>query len=154
LAPEPGGGTRPGREHTLRSEQAPTRLELAWQAHGADLPVNATVRITLAGRQARIRQQLHFLFPREQRAKPRQVLLRLPEALADRLQVEGDSNGLKRSFDERGKPSTFWASLNAEAGETPGQKDSVTLLYSIPLPDAGETALSIPLAWPVQATRL
>src|SRR5262249_13075347 len=26
LAPEPGGGTRPGREHTLRSEQAPTRL--------------------------------------------------------------------------------------------------------------------------------
>jgi hypothetical protein len=158
-APAPGNPVpwHAVREHTWRSEpeQAPARVHLAWRPYGPELPVQSGVEVTLAGGRAQVRQRLQFQFLK---GPPGRVRLRLAESLAGHVRVEGEGGGLERNFESKGKPATYWAPLRAGPG---GKRDAVTLLYAVPLPGplgAGPAEkarhLTIPLAWPVQATRV
>src|SRR5262249_46999783 len=57
LSPTPGS-----REYTWQGERAPRRVDLVWRAHHPELPVDSLVDVTLAGQQARVRQQLRYQF--------------------------------------------------------------------------------------------
>lgn len=125
------------REATWQTERIPTRAEWAWRSHRAEAPVDATVDLTVAGRQVNARHQLRFAAPHGSMS---QVRLRLrPELAATLRLVEG---GKLAAADDR-----------TQAGVTvlfadPSAREHVLLFtYSAPVsPGRNEVPLLAPEA--------
>jgi hypothetical protein len=145
----------PAREYTWQSERAPQRVELAWRPHRPELPVDTLVDLTLAGRQARVRERLHFQFSQP---APAQVLLRVPAGLLEPIKiVAGGTPG-----PEQPRPQAEWAV--ALTGPV-GREHDLTLEYAFLLPDATSSRAApagsrhsarrfpVPLIRAAQATR-
>jgi hypothetical protein len=131
-APLPGE-----KQHTWRFERIPDRIDLAWQLHRAEMPVERIVDVNLAWRQALVslRLQLQPAHLRDGR-----VSLLIPPALNGRVRVtQGGVLG-------RGDQVTVAA---------PSAKEYVMLLeYSFLLSEKTGTRIQVPLVRPLQATRM
>jgi hypothetical protein len=147
LVPVPA---KPGlTEFSWHTEKSPHRVELAWQPHRAELPVDSVVDVTLTHRQARVRQRLRFLQPASG-----QMMLRAPAGLLEGVRV---AEGGELNPSEARAPDLWPVRLSGAAGK----EHVLTLEYNIPLPEASAVKpdavltrrLTIPLVRPVQATR-
>jgi hypothetical protein len=116
---QPAAGDR---QHTWRCDHFPSRVELAWQRHRPDLPVESVSDVTVTGRQVQVRQQFRLQLGQ---TPPRNLALEIPEAIADRLSViEGgklEPNGLVQL-----SPA--------------GKEHRLTLTYSVLLPPGSSSA--------------
>jgi hypothetical protein len=149
--PEPPARWQPAtgdRQQTWRGDRIPSRVELTWQPHRPDLGVEWVSDVTVAGRQARVRQQFRLSFSQ---TPSRRLALEVPEAIADRLRVtEGgqlEPNG----------------TVLLPAGA--GKEHKLTLEYSFVIPDSSPAApetkgpspvrsVPVPLVRVKQATRV
>ncbi|HMC88091.1 MAG TPA: hypothetical protein VKI17_01020 [Gemmataceae bacterium] len=134
------------REFTWQTDRAPVRLTAGWRPHRAELRVDALADVTLAGRQAHVRQHLQLQFSQ---APPAQLLLRVPAGLAGGLQV---IEGGTLSRDDK-NPKERSVVLKAP----PDREQQIILQYSFALPPAREVRgirrFDVPLVHVVQATR-
>jgi hypothetical protein len=133
---------------------------LAWHAHRPELPVDALVDVTLAGRQARVRQQLRYQFGTLTLSR---LLLRVPSEVQQGLRIlEGGISDTEQSK----TPGELAVSVPAGTGK----EHTLTFEYSFALPNpvrkgaaTGQSAPSssqsptrrftVPIVKAVQATR-
>lgn len=134
-----------GQEYSWHTDRALSQIELTWRPQQPELSARTVVDITLAGKQARVVQQLQFQFSQ---TPPVEVFLRVPAELRERLQV---IDGGMPSPDQP-NPQTWWAiKLAAPAGK----EHRLTLSYSFDLrpPKAQaageESRFSVPLVQPL-----
>ncbi|TMQ33503.1 MAG: hypothetical protein E6K70_12760, partial [Planctomycetota bacterium] len=135
------------REFTWQTDRAPAHLTAGWRPHRAELRVEALADVTLAGRQAHVRQHLQLQLSQ---APPAQVLLRVPVGLAGDVQlIEG---GILSPREDK-NPAERSVVLKA----TPDREQQIVLQYSFGLPPAPEVRgirrFVVPLVQVVQATR-
>ena len=123
------------RSHSLTTERAPTRLDIAWREYRPESPVEMQVDLTLTGRQAYVRQRLKFLTATE---APRQLILRAP------------------GFPEGRAPVAERATLTPQgphAWAVTLREPTLTLDYSFtPQIDKASGSFLVPLVWPEGVT--
>jgi hypothetical protein len=72
------------RQHTWRCDRIPSRVDLTWQLYRPDLHAESVSDVILAGRQARVRQQIRLS---ASQTLPRRLNLEVPESIVDRLRL-------------------------------------------------------------------
>jgi len=124
------------RTHSLSTERAPARLEIAWREYRPELPVEMQVDLTLTGRQAYVRQRLRLLTTAE---APRTLLLHAP------------------GFPDGRTPVAERATLTPQgqnAWSVTLREPTLTLDYSfLPALDQATGSFAVPLVWPDGVTQ-
>lgn len=138
---EPGDGPLPldRRDRPWRFERTPARIELTWRERRSELSVETVADVTLADRQAQVRQRLRFPALLE---GLKEIALRAPDLPAGRTPfVDGQPL-------TAGAPGVWLAPVKA-AG--------IVVEYSFPLPAPEKNGrgkhFALPLFWPEGTTR-
>jgi hypothetical protein len=123
------------------SEHLPERVEAAWRPYRPEVRATAVVDLTLGAREADVRHEIRFQFPR---TLPGRVALRVPEALLRTLSIEG---GALREPDAPGAPVR-----EVELRGVSGKDHTLLLKYFLPLPRrTNGDPLTVPLVVPEPA---
>jgi hypothetical protein len=142
LAPDTPSPFDPGvqepQQQVWRSARLPERIEVRWQPYRPEVRALSSADLTLNPREGKVRQELRLQFPR---AATPQVLLRVPEAIADSLRVvRGGTAGSRNN-------GTRLIKLDAAANRE--NVYTLVLDYTFKMPKGAEILL-VPLATPEQ----
>ncbi len=143
----PEGGTPAADKHlwTKSLEGGGRVLDLAWRPYRPEFRVTTETAVTLRELHGEVRHVLHLPLDRVPAAKPRVLLLRLPDNVQKLEAISG-----KKSMVVEGNLLRL----------VPDGKGPVVLEYNIPLPrregaDGPSTrTFTVPLIWPAAATRI
>jgi hypothetical protein len=149
LLPQPGATPHASGDDAAHTQawhlldRTPERLPVAWRPYRPEVRASGEVDLTLTPREGQVRHVLtyHFAGP-----PPRRVGLRVPQALADRIDASGARLGRSPS------PGGEWSLALPASGD---RHPRVVLSYSFPLPAEGAdaVALKVPLVAPAGADR-
>jgi hypothetical protein len=117
--------SRETHEQTWKARRFPERLEVEWGPYRPEVRADMVVDLTLSPRAGHVRHTVRLQFPQEPLA---QIALQVPEALADRIHLEGGvfAEGLPRP-----------GGRQVKLREPVGKEHTLTLEYSFALPDPG-----------------
>lgn len=131
-----------GREPTVWTlDRMPTRIDLAWQPRRNETPNRIVAEIVLAGRWARVRQ--HFYFPRALE----QARVRVPASIPGTVRLP-DGSPLRLEGNGAVEPGR-WIDLHG-----PWKDDTLTLTFTVPLPELDAMPQEVPEAVKVSLLQL
>jgi hypothetical protein len=130
--------SRDTHEQAWRARRLPQRFDVDWRAYRPDLRAEGVVDLSLSARTGQVRHALSLHFPQEPLT---QVLLHIPEALADRLRL------LEGGVFAEGPPRPGVRAVKLP--EPVGKEHLLLLEYSFALPEPGPQRLAAPLTIPL-----
>jgi len=127
-----------------RSERMPAQLAVAWKPYRAEFAISSTIDVHLDGQRGTFEQRLRLLKPG---TAPRQIVLRVPESIADRLELLRGG----QLYSSVKVPGSLYRVMRVDRG-TNGDNGEIVVSAGFPLaPNGADTA--IPVAVPQQATQ-